>query len=357
MINSDFRTPGITYLNTAHDGLFSRKNAEKLHSIRTEALDNITKVRAEFAAEGAPKTQALLAEFLNCSETELALVNSFSVGFNYLLPSLEVFKKVMVLDNDYPSLWMPMGLRDFDMKVISPDSRNRFSAESIIEHAEEFKPEIIAMSHVQYSSGYLADIKTIGEYCSDNNIIFIVDATQSFGCVPLDLQELKIDVLSASTYKWVCAGHGAGFVYINQELQSKIKFKLGWYGVAHKFGKEWKTNQSIFNLNAGHKDHEAFYRLQFALEDALQRSTEKTFQNNSGLILKLRGILLAKGLELISDFQEDEYAGIIVIKEPGGLFEKLKENNIIATQRGESIRFSCHFYNDSADLKLLSESL
>ena len=357
MIKEDFRTAGITYLDTAHDGLFSRKNALKINKIRSESLEYITKVRAEFGSEGLPRTQALLAEYLNCSKHEVCLVNSFSVGFNYLLPSLEVFNKVLLLDNDYPSLWMPLGLRDFELKMVSPDANNRFTAESIIAHAEEFKPEIIALSHVQYTTGFMSDIKSIGEYCSANNIVFIVDATQSFGCVPIDLSKLKIDVLAASTYKWMCAGHGAGFIYVNKKLQSKIKFKLGWYGVAQKFGDQWESNQSLLNLEAGHKDHEAFYRLQFALEDGLQRSTQEVFNHNSDLILKLKEILVAKEYELISNFKDEEYAGILVIKEPEGLYDRLMKNNIIVTQRGGTIRLSCHFYNQQQDLERLKDCL
>ena len=357
MIKEDYRTADITYLDTAHDGLFSRKNALKMNKIRSESLEDITKIRADFDSIGLPKTQSLLAEYLNCSKDEVCLVNSFSVGFNYLLPSLEVFKKVLLLDNDYPSLWMPLGLRDFELKMVSPDANNRFTAASVIAHAKEFKPEIIALSHVQYTTGFMADIKSIGEYCSANSIVFIVDATQSFGCVPIDLSKLKIDVLAASTYKWMCAGHGAGFIYVNKKLQSKIKFKLGWYGVAQKFGEQWESNQSLLNLEAGHKDHDAFYRLQFALEDALQRSTQEVFNHNSGLVLKLKEILVAKGYELISDFKDEEYAGIAVIKEFEGLYDKLMDNGITVTQRSGTIRFSCHFYNDEEDLERLKACL
>ncbi|MFK7756494.1 MAG: aminotransferase class V-fold PLP-dependent enzyme [Flavobacteriales bacterium] len=356
-LRENYRTEHITYLDTAHDGLFSKSNAEKLHQIRREAHINITKVREEFGAIGLPKTQQLVAHYLTACASEICLVNSFSVGFNFLLPSLEPFKKVLLLDNDYPSLWMPLGLREFTIKTIPSDERNRFTAEHVISEAEKFQPEIIALSHVQYTTGYMADLKTLGDYCHRNDIIFMVDATQSFGCVPINLRELHIDVLAASTYKWMCAGHGAGFLYVNQSLQQKIRFKLGWYEAAQKFGSEWQTKQSLLNLGAGHKDHEAFYRLQFALEDALQRTPEHTLAHNRELILKLKVILQEKGMELISDFEDDEYAGIIVIKEPKGLVKRLRKNNIIVTKRADTARFSCHFYNDEEDLIKLKNIL
>ncbi len=353
MIKSDYIPHGKTYLDTAKDGLLSKIIFEKISKIRKESWEDITTARDLFITKGVNVVRNSAAKFLNCAESEVCLVNSFSVGFNFILPSLTPWKKVLILENDYPSLYMPLGLRDFEIHSVQPDENMSFHAERIILEADDFKPDIIAVSHVQYTTGFKCDIEVLGKYCKANNIIFIVDATQSLGCVPLDMQKLDVDILAASTYKWMCAGHGAGILYVSEKLQEKINFKIGYYEAFLEFGYEWKTKQNLKNLEAGHKDLYAFYRLGFALDDMLNKDMNQVLEHNRSLVLKLRNILHTSGYDVISNYSKEHLAGILVVKENEELMKKLDKNNIIATHRAKSLRFSCHFYNDESDLDQL----
>jgi len=349
----DFIPQGITYLNTAGDGLMSRENYDKLDLIREEFKSNFAEARMKFLLEDESKIRERAAQFMRCNANEICLTKSFSIGFNYLLPSLHQYKKVLLLENDYPSLWLPLGLRDLDIHYVPQLEDLTFSADRIISKAKECQPEIIALSHVQYSTGYLADIKTIGDYCAANGILFIVDGTQALGCVQVDLSEMKIDVYAASTYKWMCAGHGCGLMYINEKLQRKLHYKTGGFMAWYESGEEWKTKQSLTNLEAGHKDHEAFYRLGLALEDVVAKNLGEVLEQNRTLISQFNLFFKSNGTEVISDYSKQEMAGITVIKGNEELFNRLKQNKIYTTYRNGTIRLSCHFYNDAEDLDSL----
>ncbi len=349
----NYISEGITYFNTAADGLLSKSNYEKLDIIRNEFRQNFVENRMNFILRDENEIRRLAARFVNCEPLEMCLTQSFSVGFNYLLPSLTQWKKVLLLENDYPSIWLPLGLREFEISYVKKQEDNIFSADRIISRAEEVKPQMIALSHVQYSTGYLIDIKRIGDYCLQNNIVFIVDGTQALGCIPIDLKSMNVDVYAASTYKWMCAGHGCGLMYINTALQQKIQFKTGGYMAWFTARENWKTQQSLAYLEPGHKDHEAFYRLKLALEDAQERDTSQVLLHNRDHILHLKESLKSKGIQVISDFSREETSGITVIKDPGRLFDRLIENKVYSTFREGNIRLSCHFYNDESDLKKL----
>ncbi len=348
---------GKTYLDTARDGLLSKENFNKISKIRLDSWQNLTDARDYFLAEGIKKIRNSAARFINCKESEVCLVNSFSAGFNFILPSLAPWKKVLILENDYPSIFIPLGLREFEIHEVKPDENKAFHVDRIISEAETFKPEIIAVSHVQYTTGFKCEIALLGEYCHANNIIFIVDATQSLGCVPIDLTALKIDILAASTYKWMCAGHGAGILYVNEKLQEKISIKVGYYGTFVEFGSAWKSNQNIRNFEAGHKDHDAFYRLGFALEDMIEKDMNSVLEHNRSLILKMKMMFLSADYELISDYSKNNLAGILVVKDHQNLAKRLEDQNIIFTKRTGNMRLSCHFYNNESDLEKLSDVL
>lgn len=356
MIKQDFIASNITYLNTAADGLLSKTNYSRLEQIKSNFQANFTKSRNTFLLEDIPNIRNLAADYIKCDREELSLTQSFSVGFNYLFPSLSQWKRVLLLENDYPSLWMPFGYSNSQIEYVPIIDGLTFSADRIIAKAIDFKPEIIALSHVQYATGYLIDIQTIGNFCKENDIIFIVDGTQALGCVPLNLSELNVDVYASSTYKWMCAGHGCGLMYINKSFQDKITFMTGGSASWFKHGKNWKTSQTIQNLEAGHKDHEAFYRLKFALEDMLQKDMEQVLEHNRQLVKLIKKSCIDNNVKLKTDFNHSETAGIVVLENQNGLFQRLLDNEIYTTSRFEMIRISGHFYNDSNDIEKLNEA-
>ena len=62
---------------------------------------------------------------------------------------------------------------------------------------------LLAISFVQYLTGYRADLNAIGEICRDRGAIFFVDAIQGLGAFPLDVRAAHIDALAADGHKWM----------------------------------------------------------------------------------------------------------------------------------------------------------
>ena len=82
---------------------------------------------------------------------------------------------------------------------------------------------MVVLSHVQYASGYTLDIHAIGELCKASDVLFVVDATQSIGAIPIDLSTLHADVLISSNYKWMNAAFGTGILYISDNFLKKYR--------------------------------------------------------------------------------------------------------------------------------------
>jgi len=92
---------------------------------------------------------------------------------------------------------------------------------------------LLAISFVQYLSGYRVSLQDIGEICTRNGCIFLVDAIQGLGAFPIDVRAAKIDTLAADGHKWLLGPEGCGVLYVRRELQEQIEpIEFGWTNVA-----------------------------------------------------------------------------------------------------------------------------
>ncbi len=92
---------------------------------------------------------------------------------------------------------------------------------------------MLAISFVQYLSGYRVDLEEIGEICARHGCFFLVDAIQGMGAFPIDVRAAKIDALAADGHKWLLGPEGCGVLYVRQDVQDEIEpIEFGWTNVA-----------------------------------------------------------------------------------------------------------------------------
>jgi selenocysteine lyase/cysteine desulfurase len=93
---------------------------------------------------------------------------------------------------------------------------------------------LLAISFVQYLSGYRADLAAIGEICRREGVFFFVDAIQGLGAFPLDVRAMNIQALAADGHKWLLGPEGQGLLYVEQDWQERIEpVEFGWTTVAY----------------------------------------------------------------------------------------------------------------------------
>src|SRR5204862_7538503 len=92
---------------------------------------------------------------------------------------------------------------------------------------------LLAISWVNYLSGFRVDLQGIGEICKRQGVFFFVDAIQGLGAFPLDVKACGIDALAADGHKWLLGPEGCAILYISRELQERVEpAEFGWTNVA-----------------------------------------------------------------------------------------------------------------------------
>ena len=105
---------------------------------------------------------------------------------------------------------------------------NHYVAPEAIEALIDEHTAVVCLSHVEYGTGQLHDLARFAEQAHAHGAQLAVDATQSAGQVPINVQASGVDAVAASTYKWLCGPFGAGVMYLSRGLQALSPGIVGW---------------------------------------------------------------------------------------------------------------------------------
>lgn len=342
-----------TYLNTAASGLLSEKVLEfrQDHDLDFLISGSILKDKQGEILAGVRET---VGKFFNCAPNRVALIPNFSYGFNTLLEGLDKSKKVLLLEGDYPSITWAVGSRDFESCYAEIDENLEKNIEASFEKEH---PDVFAFSIVQYISGIKLSIdflKNLKQKYPET--LFVADATQFCGTEIFDFDDSGLDVLICSTYKWLNAGYGNAFILFNGSVQGKIAPKaVGFNSLQGKY--KAHEGNLIGKFEPGHQDTLNFGSLKTALEllkevgmDLVQKRIE-TISNLARQEFSEMGLLADMVVK------RNQHSSIFNIKGDTRLFDFLKSENIICSQRGDGIRISFHYFNTEEELEYLLKTL
>lgn len=224
---------------------------------------------------------------------------------------------------------------------------------------------VVCLSHVQYGIGQRLDMLRIARAAHRAGALFLVDATQSAGAVPIDVRAWEVDALVTSSYKWLCAPFGAAALYLRAELLDRLE--PGLVG--------WRSTEEPFHMRADRIDWaRAARRFEFstlaygsalgmaaAIEYLLAIGIEAIWKHNLSLADRLLEGLDSLGGQILSPRSPDDRTSIVTVQFPGrdsvAVAGRLNERGIVVSPRMGGVRLSPHLFNHEEDIDRALEDL
>ncbi len=338
------------YVNTATSGLLSKG----LLAWRKEHdLDYATSGSERKAQTGQLifSVRQTVGECFGCTADNVALIPSFSLGINLLLEGLGKKEKIVLLEQDYPSLNRPFQNRDFKVELL-PITANL--EERIHEGIQASGATVLACSLVQWLNGIQLDVRFFKELKRDYpDLLIIVDGTQFCGTDFFDFSMSGIDVLGTSGYKWLLAGYGNGFFLVNETAKARFSLKAMGYGSGRNLKENSGERTFCKHLEPGHLDSLSFGSLDYALKSLMACDLTKIGAHNRQIAEKAKTYFTALGLLEDTVQKRKSHSTIFNITVDRITHEKLLKNNIVGARRGGGTRLGFHFYNTLEDLEAI----
>lgn len=104
-----------------------------------------------------------------------------------------------------------------ELSIVYADNKGYIDPQKIFE-ALTPNTKMIVTTHMSNVFGTIVDIKAIGDFCKENNILYLVDASQSIGVLDIDVQEMNIDLLAFPGHKALFGPMGTGALYIKEGI-------------------------------------------------------------------------------------------------------------------------------------------
>ncbi|MHB1937898.1 MAG: aminotransferase class V-fold PLP-dependent enzyme [Acidobacteriaceae bacterium] len=174
-----------------------------------------------------------IARMLGCAAGEIALVENatraWDAAFYALAEGFQPGDKILTASNEYVSNYLAFlqvaRKRGVEIIVAPNEPGGEISLAAleaaIRQHGERVK--LIALTHVPTNGGLVQPALAVGRIARRNQIPYLLDACQSAGQMPLDVQQLGCDMLAATGRKYLRGPRGTGFLYIRKALMERLE--------------------------------------------------------------------------------------------------------------------------------------
>ena len=332
--------------------------------VTTNAVNAFAEENAQYGSLNYPRwmetekhLRGNLANLINAASIdEIALVKNTSEGLSFVAYGLQWNHgdNVVGIEQEFPSnrfVWDSLSNQGVEFRKL--DLEQVEDPEQALMSLCDKHTRLIAISAVQFASGLRMDLKRIGQFCRDNNILFCVDAIQQIGALEFDVQAIKADFAIADGHKWMLAAEGLGLFYVRKEVMPQLQvLQYGWhmaeelgdytqqgFDIAHSARRFECGSPNMLGIHAMHAS------IGLLLNTGMNKVEQKVLENTRYLMQNLKSI---KGVRLITDETEGRASGIVTFDcasiAADDLYRQLMQHKILCASRGGGVRLSPHYY-------------
>jgi selenocysteine lyase/cysteine desulfurase len=361
-------TTRYAYMNHAGVAPLPRRSAERMAA--TAVLASRTGDRHwPDRNDEAERVRELAARLLGARDPrEVAFVENTSTGLSLVAEGIDwrpgdnvVSAALEFPSNVYP--WLRLAEQGVEYRL-AEERDGRIDTAELLALIDD-RTRAVALSWVQYASGFRSDLRRIGAACRERGVLFVVDAIQGLGGLALDVERDLVDVAAAAGHKWLLGPEGTGLLYVSDRVVESLRPpRSGWRSMRDLY--EWTRfditwNEGAKRFESGTLNVYGIAALGGSLDLLLEVGPEVVERRVLTLAERAARVFVECGLTLVSSRRPGEASGIVTAIPPRGdanlLTMQLAERGIILAQRAGRLRASPHFYNTDEEMDRLQAAL
>ena len=311
--------------------------------------------------------RSMLGRLLNAPPEAIAFVPSTSDGVSGALNGLDWQSgdNVVLPANEFPSLvhaCQRLAGRGVEARMV-PVPWGAPSVPALLDRVDARTRAVVA-SQVHWQTGDRIDLEALGTACRGRGVLSVIDAIQSLGAVPTDVQQAPVDVLVAGTYKWLLGIQGLAVLYASDRALERITpDRAGWKSMARSSagaaGLPWAPGAQRFAVGGGNDP--ALMVLEQSL-GLLLEAGGAVLPHTQRMLDRLAAGILPLGLGMNSDLAPGARSSFFSVTtgdpaRDAALTRALAAERTIVAVRGPGIRIAPHLHTTPEQIDRVIEQV
>jgi selenocysteine lyase/cysteine desulfurase len=371
---NDFAIPsGVTYINSAY--------THPMPSTAAAALREWAEFRSQPQVVSQSKEliniKAEFAALINAKESEISYVPNTSTGENLVVNGLNINYKTDNIVTDAlhfegALLHLQQLQQDFglDLRIVMPrywriDLRD-------LERVIDKKTKLVEISLVAMHNGFQHDLKAVCELAHSRGAYVYADIVQAAGNTPIDVRLSGVDFCACSSFKWLMADFGLGFLFVKEDLLDRVlhRTQYGYYEVSSMEshflpGDKPGSAPYTFTLDKNASGHFEVGTPAMGTAHVLAQSlpyirkigVENIHKHRQAMLKRLQQEMPRLGFAPLTPPESTSALVTFAVKDYKPVKERLQKAGVNARVSERYIRISPSVFNDMNDIDKLLEAL
>ena len=352
---------GLCYLNHAAVAPWPKRATDAVSAFASENLQQGAQDYPRWSrTERTLRDQ--LRTLLNAPHSDdIALVKNTSEALSFVAQGVDwqAGDQVIISNQEFPSNRLPWeALAERGVEVVAVE----LGAEPEQALIDAMGPgtRLLSISSVQYGTGLRLDLPRLGNACRERGVLFCVDAIQTLGAQPFDVQQIDCDFAMADGHKWLLAPEGLGVFFCHARVRDQLQLtQHGWHmvdAIGDYDRADWRPARSARRFEAGSPNTLAQQAMSASLSLLLEADMNwVAAQLDARICLLAERLQALPGVKVLSDLRAGRRSGIITFAVAGqdhkALHKALMDRGVVCALRGGGIRWSPHFYTPQSTLE------
>jgi selenocysteine lyase/cysteine desulfurase len=350
--------------------------APQLRSVRAAAEQALTRGAAPWTIGDddwfveVEELRTLFARLIGADTDGIAVIPATSYGLAVAAHNVRGSKgdRVLLIADDYPSnvhTWRAWARRtDAEIYTVGRDEGQSWTA-AILEALDE-RVRVVSVPNVHWIDGALIELPLVGERAREVGAVFVVDATQSLGALPLEVSAVRPDYLVASGYKWLLGPLSVAYMFVAEKYRSGRPIEENWINRAASEDAAGLTDYRD-DYRPGARRFDVGQRTNFtlvpmaiaALRQILRWHVESIAASLARTTSRIEHEAALRGLAVLSaDRRGPHLLGIPVpANRRARIGQELGQANVFVGMRGWAMRVSPHLHATESDVDRLFQAL